>query len=312
MKLITDEQVRSVLTMRESSAVVRDAFIAAAQGRAVTLPRSRTYLYHLTLSVMGGIVAPAGMCGAKVYSTNAGQFDFVVVLFDGKDGRYLGTLQGNALTEFRTAATTRVVIEAQMPKEASTLTIFGAGVQARAHLAALLEFDVFRRVFIVSKGDGEAMAASFSQAHPHVEFQTAEAITAVPEADVVITCTRSPTPLFDGKLLKPHAFVAAIGSSKPQTREIDDSTLQRATRIIVEHKEQARKEAGDLVMAQDGVVDWDRVLEIGEVLPEDAAAHGAAQGIGVYKSVGVGLVDVALSALVYKKLEARAVIDSHT
>lgn len=303
MKLITDEQVRNVLTMSESSAVVRDAFIAAAQGRAVTLQRARAYHDHLTLSVMGGIVAPAGMCGAKVYSTNAGQFDFVVVLFDGADGHYLGTIQGNALTEFRTAATTRVVVEAQMPPNASTLTIFGAGIQAKAHLTAMLELGVFRRVFIVSKGDGEALATTFAQAYPSVAFQTAEAVKAVPEADVVITCTRSPTPLFDGKLLKPHAFVAAIGSSKPQTREIDDSTLQRAARIIVEHKDQARKEAGDLVMAQDGVVDWDRVLEIGDVLTGDASAK-TAQGIGVYKSVGVGLVDVALSALVYKKLVA--------
>ena len=304
MTLITDEQVRQVLTMRESSQVVRDAFVAAARGQAVTLPRTRTNLDHLTLSVMGGIVAAAGMCGAKVYSTNAGQFDFVVVLFDGADGHYVATIQGNALTEFRTAATTRVVIEAQLPPKGSTLAIFGTGVQARAHLATMLELDVFRRVFIVSRGDGAAMAAAFAKSHPEVEFKTADAITAVPESDVVITCTRSATPLFDGNLLKPDAVVAAIGSSKPQTREIDDVTLQRAARIVVEHKEQARKEAGDLVMAQPGVVDWDRVVEIGDVLTGDASAIGAAQGIRVYKSVGVGLVDVALSALVYKKIAA--------
>lgn len=303
MTLITDKQVRNVLTLRESSDVVRAAFVAAARGQAVTLPRSRTNLDHLTLSVMGGIVAPAGMCGAKVYSTNAGQFDFVIVLFDGKDGHYLATVQGNALTEFRTAATTRVAIEALSPQKGSTLAVFGTGVQARAHLATMLELGVFRRVFIVSRGEGAAMASTFAKSHPEVEFQAVDAAAAVPEADVIITCTRSATPLFDGNLLKSDAIVAAIGSSKPQTREIDDVTLQRAARIIVEHKEQARKEAGDLVMAKDGIVDWDRVVEIGDVLT-GAAADGAAQGIRVYKSVGVGLVDVALSALAYKKIVA--------
>lgn len=303
MTLITDEQVRNVLTLRESSDVVREAFVAAARGQAVTLPRSRTNLDHLTLSVMGGIVAPAGMCGAKVYSTNAGQFDFVIVLFDGKDGHYLATIQGNALTEFRTAATTRVAIEAQQPAEGSTLAIFGTGVQAKAHLATMLELGIFHRVFIVSRGEGAALANAFAKSHPDVEFKTADAATAVPESDVIITCTRSATPLFDGNLLKSDAIVAAIGSSKPQTREIDDVTLQRAARIIVEHKGQARKEAGDLVMAKGGVVDWDRVVEIGDVLTGEAA-NSPAQGIRVYKSVGVGLVDVALAALVYKKIAA--------
>ncbi|RAS19482.1 ornithine cyclodeaminase family protein [Paraburkholderia bryophila] len=303
MKLITDEQVRQVLTMRESREVVRGAFLDTAYERAATLPRSRVHLDHLTLSVMGGIVPDAHVSGAKIYSTHAGRFDFVVVLFDTNDGRFLATIQGNALTEFRTAATTAVAVEAQLPPGAHTLTVFGAGVQARAHLAALLELGMFRRVFIVSPGDGEALAASLAETHPDLEIATSDAPAAVSQADVLITCTRSETPLFDGRLLKPDVFVAAIGSSKPRTREIDDVTLQRASRIVVEHKEQARKEAGDLLMAKHGTIDWDSVVELGQVL---AASDGAVQrrtGITVYKSVGIGLVDVALSALVYRKAD---------
>ncbi|WP_041759053.1 ornithine cyclodeaminase family protein [Paraburkholderia phytofirmans] len=303
MKLITDEQVRGALTLNESSSVVRDAFLADARGRAVSLQRSRKQLDNVTLSVMGGIVTDAEVCGAKVYSTLAGKFDFVVVLFDTKDGRYLASIQGNALTEFRTAATTRVAVEAQLPENASTLTVFGAGVQAKAHIAALLEIGVFKRVYIVSKGDGEQLASKFRASHPDVEFLTEDIQSAVSQADVLVTCTRSPTPIFDGALLKPNVFVAAIGSSKPQTREIDDTTLERASRVIVELKEQAQKEAGDLLMAKEGIVDWAKVEELGPVL---AASEGQerAKGITVYKSVGVGLVDVALSALVYKKLAA--------
>jgi ornithine cyclodeaminase len=304
MKLISDEQVRSVLTLSESSAVVRAAFIADARGRATSLQRTRKQLGDITLSVMGGVLADAHMCGAKVYSTLAGQFDFVVVLFDTRDGRYLASIQGNALTEFRTAATTRVAVESQLPQNATTLTMFGAGVQARAHIAALLELGVFKRVFIISKGDAPDLAATLRKSHPEVEFVTDDADAAVSQADVLVTCTRSATALFDGARLKPNVFVAAIGSSKPQTRELDDTTLERASRIIVEHKEQARKEAGDLLMAKAGIVDWEKVEELGAVLDAAGAAPARrAQGVTVYKSVGIGLVDVALSALVYRKLE---------
>jgi len=304
MKLISDEQVRSALTLSESSAAVRAAFIADARGRATSLQRTRKQLGDITLSVMGGVLADAHMCGAKVYSTLAGQFDFVVVLFDTRDGRYLASVQGNALTEFRTAATTRVAVESQLPENATTLTMFGAGVQARAHIAALLELGVFKRVFIISKGDAPALAATLKRSHPAVEFVTDDVDAAVSQADVLVTCTRSATALFDGARLKPDVFVAAIGSSKPQTRELDDTTLARASRIIVEHKEQARKEAGDLLMAKEGIVDWDKVEELGAVLAAaDAAPARRTSGMTVYKSVGIGLVDVALSALVYRKLE---------
>ncbi|PLQ00308.1 ornithine cyclodeaminase family protein [Cupriavidus pauculus] len=299
MKMISDEQVRQVLTMSESAAAVREAFVAAAQQRAISLQRTRINLDHLTLSAMGGIVPNAGACGAKVYSTNAGQFDFVVVLFDADDGHFLGTVQGNALTEFRTAATTRVVVEHQMPLDARTLTVFGTGIQAKAHIATLLELGVFRRVFIVSRGSDSTLMTALRAAHRDVEFLAGSADEAVPQADVIVTCTRSTTPLFDGNLLKPNALVAAIGSSKPQSREIDDTTLQRAARIIVEHKEQARKEAGDLLLAAPSIVDWNHVEELGVML---AGAAGHPPGITVYKSVGVGLVDVALSALVYRKV----------
>lgn len=301
MRLISDEQVRSVLTLSESSAVVRDAFIADARGRAASLQRTRKQLNDITLSVMGGVIEDAQVCGAKVYSTLAGKFDFVVVLFDTKDGRYLASIQGNALTEFRTAATTRVAVETHLPQNATTLTVFGAGVQAKAHIAALLELGVFKRVFINSKGDAQQLAATLRTSHPEVEFLTDDVAAAVAQADVLVTCTRSANALFDGALLKPDVFVAAIGSSKPQTRELDDVTLERAERIIVEDVEQARKEAGDLLMAKEGIVDWSRVQELGPVLAANAPA-GLAKGITVYKSVGVGLVDVALSALVYRKL----------
>ncbi len=303
MKLITDEQVRQYLTLRESSDVVREAFLAAARGEAMTLERSRTHLDHLGLSVMGAVVPVAGVCGAKVYSTNAGQFDFVVVLFDAKDGRYLATIQGNALTQYRTAATTRVAIEAQLPPDARTLSVFGTGVQAKAHIATLLELGVFEHIHIVSRGDAGALVATLAQAHRDVEFLASDAHTAVSEADVIVTCTRSATPLFDGNLLKPDVLVAAVGSSKPQTRELDDTTLQRASRIVVEHRAQARKEAGDLLLAKEGSVDWDRVVELGEVLAQSGAS-ARRSGVTVYKSVGIGLVDVALAALVLSKASA--------
>ena len=72
-----------------------------------------------------------------------------------------------------------------------------------------------------------------------------DAAETVAGADIVVTASRSTTPLFSGDELKPGCFVAAIGSSLPHTRELDDRALERASRIAVEWMPQTLREAGD-------------------------------------------------------------------
>jgi ornithine cyclodeaminase/alanine dehydrogenase-like protein (mu-crystallin family) len=130
----------------------------------------------------------------------------------------------------------------------------------------------------------------------------------VKAADAIVTATRSTVPLFDGAHVKAGTFVAAIGSSKPSAREIDDWTLARAGLIIVESLEQAKEEAGDLLMASPGVVDWNNVVELGSVIAiANGDIHSRAQGdITVFKSLGIGLADVALGELVTRRIMEEA------
>ena len=69
---------------------------------------------------------------------------------------------------------------------------------------------------------------------------------------------------------------------------------------MVEWKEQARREAGDLVLAG-GRVDWDNVQQLGDVLTGRAPGRQATSDIILFKSVGVGLEDVALAGLAYRR-----------
>ena len=101
------------------------------------------------------------------------------------------------------------------------------------------------------------------------------------------------------------AFVAAIGSSKPDAREIDTLLLERAGRVVVEWKPQARREAGDLMLAGDAV-DWERVEELGAIVADPALGRSDDEQIIVYKSVGVGIEDVALANLIVQRLGSRA------
>ncbi|CAB3766705.1 ornithine cyclodeaminase family protein [Paraburkholderia solisilvae] len=304
MHIITDEQVHRLITMSDAIATLRPALMEQGGGRASIQTRVRTLGENISLSTMGAIIPGAGVCGAKVYSTHRGVFDFVIPLFSTEDGRLLSIIHGGALTEYRTAAVTRIAFDAFGPAHAKVLTVFGTGVQARAHIRALVEHSGIEHVMIVGIEGVPETIARMQAEWANVRFEAADAQTAVKAADVIVTATRSATPLFDGTQIKPGTFVAAIGSSKPGAREIDDTTLLRAGLVIVESIEQAKAEAGDLLMASPGIVDWTSVAELGSALHAGRAEWHSQGEIVVFKSLGIGLADVALGELVTRRLIA--------
>lgn len=301
MYIITDDQVHRLVTMNDAIETMRVALAEHGTQQAKIQPRIRTLGENVSLSTMGAVLPGAGVCGAKVYSTHNGVFDFVIPLFSTHDGRLLSIIHGGALTEYRTAAVTRVAFDTIGRADAKVLAVFGTGVQARAHVRAFVEKSDIRRVLIVGVEGVQEAVAQMQALYPGVCFEASTAETAVPIADVVVTATRSTVPLFDGANLKPGTFVAAIGSSKPDAREVDDTTLSRAGMIVVESLEQAEKEAGDLLMAAPGVVDWSNVAELGHVIANEVAETRSRADITVFKSLGIALADVALGELVTRR-----------
>lgn len=306
MLLITESQVRAALSLPAALTTLRKAFEQLGRGQAAVLPRSRasadTAGGTLMISAMGAVLPD--VLGTKVYSTRQGQFQFLINLFDAATGAPLATLEANELTRVRTAATTALAVAALAPAGARTLALFGAGVQAQAHAEALLASASYERLLLCARSGGEAFAAALSREHG-LPVQLVSAEEAARQGDVIVTCTRASEPLFDGRWVRDGALVAAVGSSKPVARELDDALLSRAAQIVVEWAPAARAEAGELVRAAPGVVDEARLIELGRLLVEAPARVGS--GPVVYKSVGIGLEDVALARLVWSRLQAQEV-----
>jgi ornithine cyclodeaminase/alanine dehydrogenase-like protein (mu-crystallin family) len=309
MHIITDDQVRRFISMSDAISALRLALAEHGNQRASIQPRVRTVGEDISLSTMGAILPSRGVCGAKVYSTHKGVFDFVIPLFSTSDGRLLSIIHGGALTEYRTAAVTRIALDAFGRKDAAVLAVFGTGVQAKAHIRAIVENSGIERVMIVGVEGVPETVTQMQTLFPKVRFEASAVDAAVKAADVVVTATRSAVPLFDGAGLKAGTFVAAIGSSKPTAREIDDQTLARAELVIVESLEQAKAEAGDLLMASPGVVDWNNVVELGAAISDESFRSSTQHGVTVFKSLGIGLADVALAELVTRRVMAKAADD---
>jgi ornithine cyclodeaminase len=303
---LSDAQIEHLVDVKQALPVLEEAFRDMARNRAATQRRVRTEAGGVKLSTLGAVLPEAGVAGAKIYTTIKGQFNFSIVLFSTRDGSLLATMDANTLTRIRTAATTVLAIRALATAGATTAAIFGTGVQGVAHAYALAEHTRLRSLRIVGQEGVEKLVhelnARFSGGG--LVACAAEAPGALDGADVIVTATRATSALFPGSAVAAGALVTAIGSSLPHTRELDDALLQRASRIVVEMRSQAREEAGDLLLARDGVFNWDDVCELGEVLEQQRPGRTSRHDVIVYKAVGIGLQDIALAGLAYRNFMA--------
>jgi len=208
-----------------------------------------------------------------------------ILLYSTDTGQPLAAMDGRLITEMRTAAVSAAITKYLAPPASRILAILGSGVQAGSHLAALSHVCAFDEVRVWSRT--AANARSFAARHGAVACESAEA--AVRGADVIVTATAASEPVLRGAWLKPGAHVNAVGSARPDWRELDDEAMSNV--VLVDSREAAAKEAGDVIVANAQIY-----AEIGEIfagmkpVPADVTT--------VFKSLGLAVEDIAAARLV--------------
>jgi ornithine cyclodeaminase/alanine dehydrogenase-like protein (mu-crystallin family) len=296
--MLSEEQVRAVLSYGELIPAIRKALMDFSAGRVHQPLRS-----IIPVPAHGGWfgVMPAvydTVMGAKMVSFYPGNADLqkhthmaMIQLFRADTGEPLATMDGRLITEMRTAAVSAVAIDHLASPAAKVLAILGSGVQARSHVRALAGIRSFTDVRVWSRSQDHAQ-----QFASEIGARVTTAEQAVSGADVVLALTSSPQPILQGKWLSPQAMVCAIGAATPDRRELDEETMRGA--VVVESREAALKEAGDIVLAQAQVT-----AEIGELL--NGAPFDRGERPVVFKSVGIAVEDIAAAKLVFDKYSAR-------
>ena len=224
----------------------------------------------------------------------------VYVLFSSETLEPLLTVDGAALTTLRTSAVSALATRHLARPDSSRLVLFGAGVQANAHLDAMAAVRPVDRVRVVSRSRerAERLAERARKLEMEAEVAGAEAVS---EADIVCTCTTSTTPVFDGRLLPGGAHVNAVGAYRPDSRELDDETIERA-KIVVETREAALAEAGDLIIPiNDGLISSSAIsADLGEAVRGELV-RTSPDDITVFKSVGVAFEDLAVASTLLER-----------
>jgi len=292
---ITDTDLRaSRLAYADVTAALAAAFADLATGRAAIHPRQRSACGQVRLATMGALWPRRRLAAVKSYPTVDGQFGFALVVFDLVTNRPVAVIEGSELTRLRTASMTAMVAARMARPDSRVLALFGCGQQGRAQAEALLERFTLEEVRVVDPNP-DIDWCDRTQARSGARMRLVGAEAALRGANLVVTATRSSEPVFDGRWLADDAFVAAIGTSTPAGRELDDETLARASRIVVEWRTQCVAEAGELVRWERGR-DLDKVVDLAQLFAGEAPWQPVAAGPTVFKSVGVGLADVAAAS----------------
>lgn len=289
---IDENTVRRHLPMDRAIALLEGAFEDWKEGKAYNQPRRRMVLP--TGAVLHSLAGYTGSYfGTKVYSTHrqhGAWFHFL--LYEASTARPLALFEANWLGQIRTGAASGLATRRLAQEGPATVAVLGAGFQARGQLEAVRAVRPVERALVWSRSPERA-------AHFAAEMNAetvASADAAVAQANIVITATSAKDPLFDSASVRPGTHINAVGSNAANRRELPAGVLAKAAAIVADSIEQCRLEAGDLLLGLDER-GWARVEEL-----RDGRLRRDATEISVFKSVGLGLEDVAVAAWVYESL----------
>lgn len=298
---IAERDVAELLDMPSTITAVREAFLARARGEGVIVPRARWEFADRRLNIMGGGLRAPNRYAVKSYGSSAHH----VLLYSAEQG-LLAIIEANTLGQLRTGAASAVASERLAAKDARKVGLIGAGRQARTQALALHAIGLLSElaVFVRTRSDLEVFCTELAAELGVPVRAAASAEAAVADADIVITVTNSATPVVMRDWLKAGAHVNAVGANAANRRELDPEIVLRAATVVTDDIAQAKLEAGEFIdLTKAGKLDWSAVKALHQIV----AAPGFTRGPGaltVFKSLGVGLEDVAAASLLYDRAMA--------
>jgi ornithine cyclodeaminase/alanine dehydrogenase-like protein (mu-crystallin family) len=300
IEMLDAARVREVLPMPECIEAMVTAMTAVSDGRIAVPPRIIMPLVDGSgyFGVMPGSSADPLVYGAKVISLHPSNparglpaIQGFVVLFDHSTGVPVVLVEGATITALRTAAASGLATRELARRDATTLGLLGAGVQADSHLEAVCAVRAIREVRIWARSADKAR--EFARRHTRSSGPAIVAVDAPRDAagcDVVC------------EWVQPGAHVNLVGAHTATTREADSALIARA-RVYVDLRESARNEAGDLLIAErEGAIGPDHVVgEIGQVLLGRVPGRRDEREVTVYKSLGIVAQDLVAAYVAWQR-----------
>jgi alanine dehydrogenase len=319
MLILSESQVQGLIDLDELIAALEQAHVQYSTGKAVMPVRLVVPLPQINgrITSMPGFLNEDKALGMKVVTyfqenpkRNLPAILGTILLFSAETGKIIAVMDGSYITAIRTACASAMASKVLSHPTASVLGVLGAGVQAKAHIRALCRVRKLHHIKIYSpSGTSATNVKQELESQIGIVIEVAKsAEETVRGCDLIVTATTAKDPIVTAEWLKPGAHINAVGSHRPDLRELDGATLARS-KVFVDSRAAIMAECGDILLAlEEKSITPDHVqTEIGEVLARTKPGRSKADEVTLYKSVGIAIQDVATAHLVYHKALAKNV-----
>lgn len=293
--------------MTDAIAAMEAAFHEEGEGHATLPSRINMKAGKGWLRVGPVALEQSGWAGFKAMNLAPGQgVRYQVHLYRIETGELVAIMDAQHLTTLRTGATSAVATRRLVRPGPAAVALLGSSVEARAQLDAMQAAGYVKsvRVFSPTAANRKKLADDYRRQFDMNIVDVGSAEEAVAGADIVLAAVKSSETVLYGRWLKAGAHVNSVGTARRDQREIDPETFARSAPIIVDTKEGVLGEAGDAVAAKDVLATKD-IYELSQLVCGKAEGRTTEDQITLFKSVGTGIQDIALAAVVYEKARAR-------
>ena len=332
--IITDEDVKRLLPMRDCIEAMRVAFGDLARGVAVNRPRvrylaehpdpQRKYLANVHVGAVPScgiacvragsqVIKPPSAANDRRLYENPQAFNWgIVILYSIETAEPLALMHEFLLSGLRVGATTAVAIDQVARADATTLGLFGTGKQARCALEAVQLVRPIRRINVYSPSAAHRAAFARDMRRDGIEVVAVEdPRNVVAGADIVCCATTAMRPAFDGNSLEEGQVVVSIANSDVTNKrsEVDQRTYERATTLIINDWESVieNDQTELLDPIKDGLINREQVHELGDLIlgkvrVSQPPHQESGQGIIYYKNnSGLAIQFAAAGSIIYRK-----------
>ena len=205
-------------------------------------------------------------------------------------GELLAILDCAAVTSLRTGAAAAVSAQALARDDAASVGVIGCGVNGGWAARCLAAAGYAEGVCADARAESaEALAGELGWRTGSREEAAAQ--------DVVVTVTPADEPVVLASDLRPGQHFAVLGADAHDKAEVELEAIERC-RLFCDEWEQASRGGELSTGVSAGVVDRNRVTELGAVLAGGADGRTSAGDITLFDSTGLAIQDLGIALAV--------------
>ena len=301
---ISEAEVVSVMHMGEAIASLERGLLAEAEGDATNMVKTHVeWGEGSTLHAMGAAFPKAGLVGTKTWAHTPGGATPLLILFDSDTGALRAVIEAFALGQMRTGSVSGVATRWLAAEDAEEFTIIGTGKQAITQVAAVLAVRPIRRIRVFGRNeDRRNQFVARVKTEFGVEAIAASSVAgAVRGAPIITVVTRATEPILGAEMIDKGAHVNAVGAIIPSRAELAANVLARSSQIVVDSVPQAQKLSRELreFFGPDSSR-WSSVRSLASLVASHRS-RASSDDLTVFKSLGIGVSDLALGIELYKR-----------